>query len=74
MSGNLIVGVAGEGAAEADGVLPSAVDVKVYLSDQSVITAMDGRVEAVATEIESTVFTVSRTVATRVLLEHGQDA
>lgn len=74
LSRNLIVGVAGEGAAQADGVLAGTIDMEIDLADQSVIAAMDRRVEAVATEVQPTVFPVPRTVPARILLEYGEDA
>ena len=49
-------------------MLSGAVEVKVDLSDQSVIAAMDGRVETIAAEVQSAIFTVRRTVAARILL------
>lgn len=55
-------------------MLSGAVDVKVNFADQGVIAAMDGGVEAVATEVESTIFAVRGTVAARILLENAQDA
>ena len=64
----------GKRAAEAEGVLPRPIDVKVDLSDDGVIAAMDGRVEAVATEVESPIFTIRRAVAARILLKHRKDA
>ncbi len=60
---NLVVGIAGEGAAEADRVLSSTVDVQINLANQGMIAAMKGSVEAVAAEVQSAVLAVRGAIA-----------
>ena len=67
---DLIVGIVGQRAANADRMFAGGIDVEIHFSHDRPVVAMAGRVEAEAAEVEPAVLAEGRIVARRIRIQY----